>query len=110
MTSLEPVPDTIAAVGFLKLVHPAGPWVLTAIRTDRKAVETKTFRPETVVEMTKWLNNYNGRRNIYWSVNPPLREIQKKATREDIKEVVYLHIDIDPRSGEDIEDDPYYVR
>ena len=105
MTSLEPVPDTGAAVEFLKLVHPAGPWVLTAIRTDRKAVETKTFRPETEAEMTGWLNDYNGHRNLYWSVNPPLRDIQKKATREDIKEVSYLHVDIDPRSGEDIEDE-----
>jgi hypothetical protein len=71
MTLHEPVPDTSASVEFLKRVHPTGPWVLTAIRTDRKAVETKTFRPDTEAEMTEWLNDYNGHRNLYWSVNPP---------------------------------------
>ena len=103
MTSVEPVPDTAAAVEFLKLVYSHGPWVLTAIRPDRKAVETQTFRPETEHELERWLVRYNGERNIYWSVNRPVRDLHKKASREDIKEVAYLHVDIDPRVGEDFE-------
>ena len=103
MTLLEPVPNTAAAVSFLKLVYPDGPWVLTAIRTDRKAIDTKTFRPSTEDDLLAWLNAYNGERNIYWSTNPPVRDLSKKAEREDIKEVAYLHVDIDPRPGEDVE-------
>ena len=99
---LSPNSDNEAAIQFLKLVYPEGPWVLTAIRTDRKGVETRTFHPATEEELVEWLTAYHGKRNIYWSVNPPVRDLQKKAAREDIKEVAYLHVDIDPRAGDDI--------
>ncbi|APO49863.1 RepB family DNA primase [Bradyrhizobium diazoefficiens] len=99
-TGAAATPDNQAAADFLKLVYPEGPWVLTAIRTDRKAIETRTFRPTDVEALLSWLKQHNGERNIYWSVNPPLRALSKKADREDIKEVAYLHVDIDPRAGE----------
>jgi hypothetical protein len=95
-------PNNAAAVEFLKLVYPDGPWVLTAIRTDRKAIDTRTFRPANQEALDAWLKLYNGDRNIYWSVNPPIKDLTKKAEREDIKEVAYLHVDIDPRAGEDL--------
>jgi hypothetical protein len=101
-----PTPDNAAAVDFLRKMYPEGPWVLTAIRTDRKAIETRTFRPHQSDECVAWLKQYNGERNIYWSVNPPLRDLSKKAEREDIKEVVYLHVDVDPRAGEDLTAEP----
>ena len=92
-----------AAFEFLTLACPDGPWALTAIRIDRKAIDTKTFWPHQPNELADWLTRYNGDRNIYWSVNPPIKEITKKAEREDIKEVAFLHVDIDPRVGEDAE-------
>ncbi len=94
--------DSSAATEFLKRFHPDGPWALTAIQPDRKAIETRTFHPSGLKELDKWLAQYNGSRNIYFHVNPPLRDITKKAEREDIKEVSWLHVDIDPRAGEDI--------
>ena len=103
MTSLEPVPDSSASVKFLKLVYPDGPWLLTAIRAEPKAIYTRTFRPETEAALLDWLTLHNGKHNIYWSTNPPIRDLTKKAEREDIKEVVYLHLDLDPRRGEDLE-------
>jgi len=92
-------------VGFLKLVYPRGPWLLTAIRPDRKAIETKTFRPESEAALLSWLKRLNGNHNLYWSTNPPMRDLSKKAEREDIKEVAYLHVDIDPRAGEPFEEE-----
>lgn len=86
-------------------MYPEGPWVLTAIRTDRKAIETRTFRPSQEAECIAWLKQYNGERNIYWSVNPPLRDLSKKAEREDIKEVAYLHVDVDPRVNEPLDEE-----
>jgi hypothetical protein len=77
--------------------------VLTAIRSEPKAIDTKTFRPETEAALLHWLNMYNGTRNIFWSTNPPIHDLSKKAEREDIKEVAYLHVDIDPRANEDVE-------
>ena len=96
MTTL-PFPDNNAALEFLRKVYPDGPWVLTAIRPDRKAIDTRTFHPATQNKCLEWLAGFNGERNIYWSVNPPLRDLDKKAEREDIKEVCYLHASISTR-------------
>lgn len=98
-------PDNEAAINFLKRWAPEGPWALTAIRPDRKAIDTKTFYPALEQELRRWLEDYNGNRNIYFHVNPPLRDITKKAEREDIKEVAWLHVDIDPRAGENLKEE-----
>ena len=58
-------PDNLAAVDFLKKVYPKGPWVRTAIRTDRKAIDTKTFKPDSEAALLEWLKAVNGDRNIY---------------------------------------------
>lgn len=98
-------PNNSAAISFLKRWSATGPWVLTAIQTDRKAIATKTFYPKDEQELSDWLQLYNGKRNLYFHVNPPIRELNKKAEREDIKEVAWLHVDIDPRAGEDIHEE-----
>ena len=77
-----PTPDNAAAVEFLRRWEPEGPWVLTAIQIDRKAISTATFYPKTEEALGKWLSQYNGKRNIYFHVNPPLRDLTKKAERE----------------------------
>lgn len=100
-----PQPENSAAVSFLRLWAPEGPWALTCIQTDRKAIDTRTFFPTDEAELLKWLGLYNGQRNIYFHVNPVLKPISKKAEREDIKELAWLHVDIDPRAGESIEDE-----
>lgn len=92
--------DTKAAVEFLRLWSPA-PWALTAIQTDRKAISTRTFHNLEAAE--KWIEEFNGVRNIYFHVNPLLHDVTKKAEREDVARVSWLHVDIDPRAGEDIE-------
>lgn len=77
------------------------PWVLTAIEVDRKGIETKTFRREE--DVLAWLNKQgNLKRNLYFHVNSVTRDLDKKAERTDIKSLDWLHIDIDPRIGEDI--------
>ena len=96
-----PNADPQAAQEFLTRYAPAGPWVLTAIAVDRKSIETATFNPGDEVYLLKWLVN-NGDRNIYFHVNKPLRNLSKKAEREDIKSVDWLHVDIDPRADEDL--------
>ena len=78
---------TDAAVEFLHGWAPEGPWVLTAIRTERKAIMTATFRPSSEEALRRWIDSYNGKRNIYFHVNSPMRDLTKKAGREDIKSV-----------------------
>jgi|TARA_Y100000310_G_scaffold160698_2_gene160489 hypothetical protein len=75
--------------------------VLTAIQPDKKDIETRTFKRAS--DVTTWLKPKLGVWNIYYSVNPTTGPVNKKAQREDIAAVEYLHIDLDPREGEDLE-------
>lgn len=94
--------DSRASADFLKKWKKSGPWVLTSIQTDRKAISTATFRPEDEEKMLEWLEKYNGQRNIYFHVNSVMRDLTSKALKEDIRSADWLHIDIDPQPGEDI--------
>lgn len=95
-------PDNMAAVDFLRTWAPLGPWVVTAIHPDTKRINTATFDPSNIAELGRWLAEFNGNRNLYFEVNPPIRPLNKKAERRDIKELAWLHVDIDPRVGEDL--------
>jgi hypothetical protein len=86
------------SIDFLKQFHPKGLWVLTCIQPDRQGIETVTFHPQGTTEkaLMDWLKKWNGERNIYFQVNQPIQELSKKASRNDIKELNYLHVDVDP--------------
>lgn len=101
-THLADAPVT-AAIAFLKRLHPNGPWALTAIAVDRKGIETRTFGPNTEAEARAWITHWNGKRNLYYSLNRPCRDLTSKAAVEDIAEVIALHVDLDPRAGEPLE-------
>jgi len=95
--------DTPAAIEFLKQYEPSGLWVLTAIAVDRKAITTATFEAETDTECAEWIEKYNGTRNIYFHVNPTRGPMDKKALREDMRGMRWLHVDVDPRDGQDLQ-------
>lgn len=95
--------DTLAAIEFLKSFEPKGGWVLTSIAIDRKSITTATFGPKTVDECIAWIDLYNGTRNIYFHVNPTMGPMDKKALREDMRGMRWLHVDVDPRDGKDLE-------
>lgn len=101
----QPVPSNDEALRFLQWFTPGGPWVLTAISTDRKSIQTRTWRAAQERELRAWLATESGRRNLYFHVNPTIRDLDKKAEREDIKALSWLHVDIDPREGESLEDE-----
>ena len=94
--------DTPSAIAFLRQFYPKGPWVLTAIDPSKKGLETATFLDEQEDEMSAWIDKWNGKRNLYFSVAEPIRPVNKKMGRKDIKRVWYLHVDVDPRAGEDL--------
>ena len=100
--SLRPDSDLVAM--YLVDLYPKGPWVLTAIHTDRSGTVTKTFSPDTVDQMKAWVDENNSdHHNIYYSVGLPRKTLNRKAAREDIEAVQFLHVDIDPPTGIDIE-------
>jgi len=97
--------DTPASIAFLKQWEPQGLWVLTAIAVDRKSITTATFDSETDVECAEWLDLYNGTRNIYFHVNPTIGPMTKKAGRTEMRGMKWLHVDVDPREGKNLDDE-----
>ena len=96
-------PNTPAAMEFLEKWEPEGPWHLTCITTDKKTILTESF---TDIEDAKsWVEQHNGERNLYFHVNRTMGLLRQKARRSDIAELNWLHVDIDPRAGEDMEEE-----
>lgn len=91
-------PPKDEAIDFLCKWRPDGPWVLTAIATEG-AIITQTFHDTGV--MAKWINEYNGRRNLYFTINPVRQDHDSKPRRVDIASITAFQVDCDPRVGED---------
>ncbi len=92
------------SIDFLKKWCPEGPWVLTAIIPDGKT-ETVTFAPAAWKKAVDWIESHQGKRNLYFHVNPVRGVLNNKASKEDIARMAWLHIDIDPRAGEDFDEE-----
>lgn len=92
--------DTIE---FLRAFRPVGFWLLTAIRLDKTSIETLPFAASDADSVLAWLKEKGPNHNLYFSVNPTDRMMSKKAEKEDIKSLEYLHVDIDQRPGEEFE-------
>lgn len=94
--------DPEEAIDFLRWAYPDGPWCLTAIAVDQLGIWTRTFGPDRADDVAAFLRA-EAHHNIYWSVNRPIGDLIKKAEKAEIVEAHFLHVDVDPRAGEDIE-------
>jgi hypothetical protein len=90
------------SIQFLKRFHPDRPWILTAIEPNQKGIETAAFDADSADAAEKWIDGYNGNRNIYFSVAEVIEPENKKATIANVKAVHWLHVDIDAQDGEDL--------
>ena len=50
--------------------------------------------------MRAFVRTHDGKRNIYYSVNPTRGEMSSKAAKKDIARIEYLLADLDPKEGE----------
>jgi len=100
-------PNYLASADFLKQWAKTGPWVLVALDPDKKGIEADTFSPLDEKRMMDWLEKQGTKlkRNIYFTVNPCVRPLQTKPMREHIGALAWLHVDLDPRSGEPIDEE-----
>ena len=116
MTLLDPVPEAKAEalrarpsartstwhLASCASTAPAGPWVLSAKKGKTGPFKTKTFRPETEAAGRDWVRRLNEtEHHIYFMVNPPMRDLDSKAKKEDVRDMAVLHVDIDPKKGAD---------
>ncbi len=100
--------DTKRAIEFLRRWPTAYPH-LVAIRIDDQthkgsAPEGRAFTQADLVDggaVEKWINERQGKANIYFSVNGLTTALNKKAEKTDVSKVVAFQVDIDVPAGED---------
>lgn len=87
----------VLAADFLKLLRAAGPWQLSAIDPDSGKIVTRTIKtPEAA---RGFIREHDGKRNLYFSVNP-VRVENIKASKTDIAAIEFVLGDLDPRDDE----------
>lgn len=96
-------PSTSSALAFLQAWAPDGPWSLTSIPPDGGKTTTVTFQPSDHARVKEWIEERQSRQNLYFSVNPVMKALNIKAKKTDIRGMAALHVDIDPRAGEELE-------
>lgn len=64
-------------------------------------MQTKTFNASTERECSAWIDHWQGKRNLYFSVNQTRAPRNKKAEKADISEARWLHVDVDPSPPEE---------
>lgn len=111
--STPPTADTAAALAWLKIWHPDGPWIIVEIdpNTAPRRPPATAFTDE--VELEKFLNAKNGQNNLYFIPNrvsedyftpklgPNGRPLTLTTpTKEEIRSLVCLQVDLDlPKTG-----------
>ncbi len=94
---------------FLNKFRPGGPWLLVAIHPDKKgSPDGVTFTDAAKAEA--WALAQNKTHNIYFSINPTRKPLNKKAEKTDIARLEWLHVDIDPAAGEDFEQERQRIK
>lgn len=91
------------SVRWLRFFHPEERWLLNTIKVGGGVGDLHgTFRAGQEGDVVDFLERAaEGDLNVYFSVNPPARDMTKKALRTDIARMTHLHVDLDPRTGED---------
>src|SRR5690606_13745160 len=98
-----------AAIDFLKKWSPDADWCLTAIVPDGKT-ETATFSPAEEEKAAAWIEQRQGRKNIYYHVSSTRTRLTSKAKKEDMAAFRAFHVDVDPAAGEDFDEERQRIR
>jgi predicted P-loop ATPase len=85
------------ALDFLEKLRPGGPWVLTAIIPDGL---TDTVTANNAEEVRRFVGKNDGKKNLYFSVNPTRTTRTSKASKLDIAAIEYSFVDLDPKEKE----------
>ena len=84
-------------IEFLQWRHPDRTWLLSAATPDKKDFTTKAFPPgpNQAADAAEWIDERNGKQNIWYSLAEPIEIEDKKAGIGNVKTVFELHIDWD---------------
>ena len=85
---------------FLRVLGPRRP--LASINPETGAIAVRTF--EKPDDASKWIDERNGKVNLYYTINPTKKPMNRKPTEADISEFQFAHVEADPLPGEDAAD------
>src|SRR5260370_22637581 len=88
------------AFDFLEKLRPGGPWILTAIIPDGL---TDTITAHSPDDVRKFVRKNDGKKNLYYSVNPTRTARTTKASKLDIAAIEFSFVDLDPQPHETTE-------
>ena len=96
------LPSKDAVREALRLIHPEGPWHVSAKR--EKGFTGKVYAPDAEGGAAGWAVAQNRTLNTYVSIAALRPGWQgDKATKADVASVGWLWVDLDPRAGEDLD-------
>jgi predicted P-loop ATPase len=99
-TNKQEPPIGDEAVNFLKKLRPGGPWLLIAIDPSKNQNNITAITATTPDQVRAFITKHNGTRNLYYSLNPTRRPMNKKPEKLDLAAIEYLPSDLDPKSNE----------
>ena len=83
------------AIELLKLLH-EGPWLLFHDGAGLDCVVAKTE-----ADIRRFVDEHDGRGNLYFLANRPADpQLARKPKKENIAEILVLHVDLDRHDGE----------
>lgn len=98
--------ETEEAIAFLRKFHGADSWVLTAIDPEKKgSIVTRTFTSVAWSAAKDFIDAHDGKRNVYFLPASITGMLNKKPSKDDIAHTRWLWVDIDPRAGEDLDEE-----
>ena len=101
-TTNTPKTDAASAIRFLRVLRPAGPWVLTSIVPDGLTT-TQSFEATDEAGAIRFIEKQNrAGENLYFTGNSCGRPTVK-PTKAAMTGAIMLHADNDPNEGEAIE-------
>jgi hypothetical protein len=90
----KPVSDHAAAIDFLQVLRPGGPWLLIAIDPGGCGIVGQTCN--SPAEALAFVATHDQRCNLYYSVAETRPGLHKKATKNDVECACFLWTEIDP--------------
>lgn len=104
MTTTALAHDPVAALDFLRRFHPGRLWNLVAVEVVRKGVSGLNLRDDEAAPavLANWMQDHPDA-NLYYCVSelrPDFAGV--KAAKTDVVAAHWLHVDVDPRKGENL--------
>lgn len=94
------------SISFLKALDPTGWHNLVSIDPAIGSLEGRTFEPGDWSGMQRWINEREGRTNLYYSANEPRAGApHNKLSKNDIAAIRCLYADVDPQRGIPLDDE-----